>query len=78
MSKTAQQQWNEKNPEVLRKASRNFYKKRKQIKVEVSKEDHSELIEWYEQLDKNTKKQLRSQIEAEVIKFLYRQKKAIE
>jgi len=76
MSKTAQQKWNEKHPQVLKKANKNFYQKRKQIKIEVSKEDHSDLIDWYEQLDKDTKKRLRSQIETEVLKFLYRQKKA--
>ena len=76
MSKTAQQQWNEKHPEILKKASKDFYQKHKQIKIEVNKQDHSDLIEWYEQLDKNTKKRLRSQIETEVLKFLYRQKKS--
>ena len=76
MSKTAQQKWNEKNPEVSKKANKDFYQKRKQIKIEINKEEHPALIEWYEKLDKDPKKRLRSEIEPEVLNFLYRQKKS--
>lgn len=74
MSRSAQQKWNEKNPEVVRKANKEFYQKHKQIKIEVSKEDHPDLIQWYEQLDKEGKKKLRAKIESQIIDFLYRQK----
>ena len=74
MTKSSQQKWNEKNPEVLKKATQEFYHKNKQIKILVNKEEHSDLISWYEQLDKEGKRQLRSKIESQVIDFLYRQK----
>ena len=74
MGKSSQQKWNENNPEIIKKATQEFYHRNKQIKIIVNKDEHSDLIDWYEQLDKDRKKKLRSKIESEVIDFMYRQK----
>ena len=58
MKKSPQQQWNESNPDIILEAKRKYNQKNKIIGIRVSKEEEGELIEWYEGLSKEQKREV--------------------
>ncbi len=62
MTKTRQQKWNERNRETVLESNRQFAQRHKQIAVRISKEEEKDLVDWYDNLNKQEKNLLLSSI----------------
>jgi len=73
MKESAQQRWNDSNPEKVLKAKRKYNQKQKIIGIRVNKQQEPELVEWYEGLTNEQKRK----VSFDVIEFLknYKQEK---